>query len=708
MSPHDLILKHFRPTPAQREALDRLKLFTLADILFYLPSRLAQPGSFKRISDCTAGETVTIYAKVKKIGAKKGWKSKIPMTTGTLEDESGKIKVLWFNQAYMAKKVPEGTWATFTGKVSAQKEELAIINPDINGGEKNTADTLFKTDNQSGLIIPVYPETRNLSSGWFYYHAQELLKNKVHEQLVDPLPPYLLKKYKLPSLSTALVWLHSPKKAADAEAARKRFAFTEILGIQINRLNLRQNYQKTPAYHITVNKKSLKEFTERLSFPLTKAQERAVSEILTDLGSDKPMTRLLEGDVGSGKTAVAALAAFMCVASGKEVAYMAPTEILARQHFESFIKFFDHLNTQVGLLTGHEARKYPSKVYSEQHTHISKPTLLKWVAGGQIPVLVGTHSLIQKQVKWRDLGLVIIDEQHRFGIMQRGALAQKGTGGHVPHLLSMTATPIPRTLALTIYGDLDLSVLDEMPAGRQGVKTTIVAKKDESEMYKAIENELKAGRQAFVICPRIEEPDPSKAFALMTKSAKLEAKRLAEKVFPRYSIGLLHSKMKPKEKEEVMADFESGKTTILVATSVVEVGINVPNATVIIIEGAERFGLSQLHQLRGRVMRSSHLAHCYLRTDTANEKSHERLKALVTAKNGFELAELDLSLRGAGSLTGTSQWGISDIAMEALKNLRLVEAARTEAKLLLQKDPTLKSFPALQKYLHQENTLHLE
>jgi ATP-dependent DNA helicase RecG len=477
----------------------------------------------------------------------------------------------------------------------------------------------------------------------------------------------------------------------------------------LNRLSLRAAYQKTPAYRIAVNKKSLKEFTSRLPFPLTGAQERAVNEIMQDLGGDRPMTRLLEGDVGSGKTAVAALAAYMCVMSGKEVAYMAPTEILARQHFESFIKFFDHLNIQVGLLTGKEARKFPSKVYREEHTHISKPTLLKWVATGQIPILVGTHALIQKKVKWQKLGLVIIDEQHRFGVMQRGALTQKGGEQMVPHLFSMTATPIPRTLALTLYGDLDLSVLDELPKGRQGVTTKIIHRKDEAEMYAHIKLELAAGRQAFVICPRIDEADPNKASALQLRSAKQEAKRLAETIFPEYTIGVMHSKLKPKDKEEVMADFEEGKIKILVSTSVVEVGINVPNATVIIIEGAERFGLSQLHQLRGRVMRSSHMAHCYLRTDSTNQKSAERLKALVEAKNGFELAELDLSLRGAGTLTDTNQWGVSDIAMEALKNLRLVEAARAEAKNLLAGDPELLKHPLLQKHLKRaDQELHLE
>jgi ATP-dependent DNA helicase RecG len=434
-----------------------------------------------------------------------------------------------------------------------------------------------------------------------------------------------------------------------------------------------------------------------------------------------PMSRLLEGDVGSGKTAVAATASYATVkqrpfdfVQGKpqtfgnlQVAYMAPTEILAAQHFESFIKYFKHLPVNVGLITGSGCRKFPSKVNPGGWTDISRSQLLKWVANGEVPILIGTHALIQKTVKFKNLALVVIDEQHRFGTAQRRKLVRKD--GLAPHLLSMTATPIPRTLALTIYGDLDLSLLDEMPAGRKPIVTEIITPNKRDDTYEAIHKELEAGRQLYVICPRINEPDPEKEMALNVKSVTAEAKRLKKEVFQNYEIGILHSKMSKDKKEKVMEEFSAGKTDVLCATSVVEVGVNVPNATVIIIEGAERFGLAQLHQLRGRVIRSSHQAYCYVFAEAKTEKTMERLKALKTAKNGFELAELDLTLRGAGELGGTKQWGITDLGMEAIKNIKMVEAARTEAIALIEKDPELSGFPLLRKKVASKSAeLHFE
>ncbi len=375
---------------------------------------------------------------------------------------------------------------------------------------------------------------------------------------------------------------------------------------------------------------------------------------------------------------------------------MCPTEILASQHFESFIKYFSFLGIQIGLITGSGCKKFPSKLNPKGWTDISRTQLLKWVANGEIPILIGTHSLIQKSVKFKNLAYVIIDEQHRFGTKQRAKLVQKEmieliekpkhNSPTVPHLLSMTATPIPRTLALTIYGDLDLTLLDQMPHGRKPIITEIVLPNKRDEVYEKIKLEIKSGRQVYIICPRIDEPDPSKEDAINAKSVKEEAKRLKEKIFTDCEIGILHSKMKPSEKEKVMMDFKNGKINILCATSVVEVGVNVENATVIIIEGAERFGLAQLHQLRGRVIRSNNQAYCYVFTDTKSEKTFERLNALKTANSGFELAEYDLKFRGSGELSGGKQWGVSDIAMEALKNIKMVEAARTEAKILIEED----------------------
>jgi ATP-dependent DNA helicase RecG len=385
---------------------------------------------------------------------------------------------------------------------------------------------------------------------------------------------------------------------------------------------------------------------------------------------------------------------------------MCPTEILASQHFESFIKYFVHSGINVGLMTGSGCKKFPSKVNPGGWTDISRTQFLKWVANGEIPIVIGTHALIQKSVQFKHLAYVIIDEQHRFGTAQRAKLVQKD--GRVPHLLSMTATPIPRTLALTLYGDLDLTLLDQMPSGRKPVKTEIVPKDKREDIYQQVKARLEEGRQAYVICPRIDEPDPEKELALNAKSVKVEAKRLKEQIFPNATIDILHSKMKPKEKDAVMEKFASGKIDILVATSVVEVGVNVPNATIIIIEGAERFGLAQLHQLRGRVLRGTHQAYCYLLSESFSDKTHQRLKALVTAKNGFELSEMDLALRGAGELGGGKQWGISDIGMEAIKNIKMVEAAREEAKKLLADDPDLSGHTQLQVALTHRAQSHFE
>jgi ATP-dependent DNA helicase RecG len=433
------------------------------------------------------------------------------------------------------------------------------------------------------------------------------------------------------------------------------------------------------------------------------------------------MSRLLEGDVGSGKTAVAATTAYAVATSrppeglGKklefgnlQVAYMAPTEILAKQHFESFIEYFKHLPIQIGLITGSGCQKFPSKSNPDKPTPISKPQLLKWVKNGEVPILIGTHALIYKSVEFKHLAYVIIDEQHRFGTNQRKQLAKKDV--RMPHLLSMTATPIPRTLALTIYGDLDITLLDEMPKGRKPVITKLVTPAEVTAMYDHVRGELESGRQAYVICPRIDEPDPDKQMAVNTKSVMAEATRLKKDVFPGCRIAPLHGKMTPKEKDAVMADFYAHKIDVLVATSVVEVGVNVPNATNIIIEGAERFGLAQLHQLRGRVLRGTHQPYCFAVTESKSAKTQERLKALATAKNGFELAEHDLQFRGSGELYGAKQSGLTDLGMEAIKNLKLVEAARTEARHLVATYPDLaKHFPLIHERVERTTeALHME
>ncbi len=712
MNPNDPITKHFRLSLPQRQAVARLKLTTLENLLHHLPSRYEDPGEEKLIRDLVAGDLATVYGEVVSSKISKAFRKKIPMSELVVADSTGRLKAIWFHQAYMAKKANVGDFVRLKGKVSDRKGELYISNPALDRVESLApVGSLWQDDtNRVSVMTPIYPETRGLSSSWLEHAIKKLISSEeLLSALQDPMPPKLLERYHLPSLRTALIWIHQPQKLADAEAARKRFAFQEVFLIQLTRLSARAHYQSQPSFKIEIPSEAIRSFASGFNFKLTNAQERAINTILGDLKSGKPMARLLEGDVGSGKTAVAALTAAACVRTGFEVAYMAPTEILARQHFESFINYFKQIGNppQVGLITGTECRKFPSKLELGGHTNISRSQLLKWVGGGQIPILIGTHSLIQKTVKFKNLAYVIIDEQHRFGVMQRSNLVRKNVA-KPPHLLSMTATPIPRTLALTIYGDLDLTLLDARPAGHQPIITEILGEDNRSQAYNRVRNELKAGRQAYVICPRIDLPDPTKELALQAKSAKQEKERLEKEIFPDVPIGLLHSKMPADDKEEVMADFTAGKIKILVATSVVEVGVNVPNATVILIEGAERFGLAQLHQLRGRVWRSTHQAYCFLLTDKDSAKGKERLEGVAKAKSGFELAELDLKLRGPGSLAGRAQWGLSDVGMEALKNLKMVEAARAEATDLLKLDPQLKHFPLLAERVADKEEIHLE
>ena len=718
------IAECFKLQLSQKAILHRLGLVTIEDLIFYFPNRYSDISKIKKISDLSVGDTVTVYGKISKLKTGKGFRSKVPMSTGVIEDESGKLKVVWFHQAFVAKMLQEDSLVNLQGKIAENKNGLYLANPEIERTKDmpiDVGDTLF-AEKDTAYGIPVYPETRGLSSRWFHHHIQKILASGVLDELKDPLPEEILQKYHLPSLKSALVWVHGPKKENDALVARKRFAFEEIFFIQLKRQKARKEYEKKRAYNIDVKKEHVNDFVARFPFSMTQSQENSINTIIMDLEKNKPMLRLLEGDVGSGKTAVAAVTSFAVISSHPkdapfetlQVAYMAPTEILAKQLFDSFIKYFSHLPIQIGLITSSGCKKFPSKVNPSETTDISRAQLLKWVHGGEIQILVGTHSLISKSVKFKNLAYVVIDEQHRFGTDQRAQLVQKI--GHSPHFLSMTATPIPRTLALTIYGDLDLTLLDEMPHGRKQVITEIVLPNDREKIYEQVREELKKGRQAYIICPRISEPDPEKEKVLNVRSVKEEAIRLKKSVFPEYEIDILHSKLPPKSltpskksKESVMRDFADKKIDILVATSVIEVGINVPNATVIVIEGGERFGLSQLHQLRGRVLRSNNQAYCYVFADTKTQKTLDRLQALKTAKNGFELSELDLNLRGAGELAGRKQWGISDIGMEAIKNIKMVEAARTEALHIIEIDENFSSFPLISKRLAKtDGHVHFE
>lgn len=715
-------------------------------MLYYFPFRYIEFAGMKNISELISGEHSSVIGEIERSVAEKTWKKKMKLAEIIVKDDTGRIKCIWFNQPYLANKIRPEMKVMISGKVLSGKNGLFFANPEWHALSENLQPATNYPQQIS--LLPIYSETYGVSSSWIRWQIKRLFE-KITD-FPEIIPEEILKKYHLPGIKRALTAAHFPKTPAESEAAKKRFAFEEIFFIQLNRQSQKKKNEEIRGVSVNPNEKLVKEFKESLSYKLTSAQERVISQILDDFKKSHPMSRLLEGDVGSGKTIVAAAVSLNVINDNYQVAFMAPTEILARQHFEEFIHRLEPFHVSIGLLTSSESKKFPSKIAFKKSTDVSKSQLLKFAESGDIKILIGTHALIQDKVKFKKLGLVIIDEQHRFGTKQRANLAknkeeikqyydspkllkksQIGFIKSAPHLLSMTATPIPRTLALTLYGDLDLSMLDEMPPGRIKIITKVVSPKERENTYEFIRKEIKNGRQAFVICPRIEAKDPNiklqnTNYKLQTrlglfemKAVKEEYKKLKEHIFPEFEIAMLHGKLKPKEKEEIMKKFsaKSGsasgkkerKIDILVSTSVVEVGVDVPNATIMMIEGGERFGLAQLHQFRGRVGRGKHQSYCFVFTESATEKTRERLRALQNAKNGFELAEYDLMSRGPGELYGKNQWGMSDVGMEALKNIKMVEAARFEAQNLINQDHELKKYPLLKQRVEEiRQKIHFE
>ena len=585
--------------------------------------------------------------------------------------------------------------------------------------------------------MPVYSETRGVTSRWLRYVIKPLLY-RFADQIQETLPKEIIKKYKFLPIQEAVWQLHFPDSFEHADAAKSRFSFEDIFLIQLNVLKEKIKLMQKKAAACPMSADLMKTFTDSLPFQLTDSQRKCAFAILKDLEKTVPMSRLLEGDVGSGKTVVATMAALSTVKNGHQVAFMAPTEILAKQHFRSVSEMLNPpaggFDVSIGMMTGKDAR-----IFRKGETfEVSKKSFNGDLENGQIDIAIGTHSLIQKGVVFKNLALVILDEQHRFGVEQRDHLIKNKKT--VPHLLSMTATPIPRTLALTVYGDLDLSLIDEMPANRKKIKTIIVEPAQRKEAYDFIRKEVEGGKGVFVIFPKIDSlaskakealekngpmtgsfvpqnypsaslgvNDLSRLGINEVKALKEEYERLSKEVFPDLRITMLHGKMKAAEKERIMLDFKKGEIDILLSTSVVEVGVDVPRATIMMIEGAERFGLSQLHQFRGRVGRSDMQSYCFLFTTDPSMLNRKRLKALVESNNGFELAEKDLEIRGPGSLYGTQQWGVPDIAMQGLSNIFLVEKTRAAAKEILEKDPELKNYPELKERLKQFQTrIHFE
>lgn len=743
-------------TPRYARTLEKLDLFTVRDLLFYFPFRYDDFSKVVEIDVKYLDQNISVEGKVIKAKNNRIFKRRMTVQEVIINDKNNTpLKIAWFNQPFILDSARIGTTIRVSGKLETRGKYFSMTGP---AWEKANRD-----ETHTGRLIPVYSETAGLTSRWLRWQIKPLLL--LAKNIDDILPADIRKKFNLYDIYTALAQIHFPDSKEKLIRAQKRFAFEEMFLVQLKSLQVKKQWEENSGITINFDEKLIKNFVDNLPFKLTDAQRKAAFEILKDLEKSRPMNRLLEGDVGSGKTVVAAIASLQTVSAGYQVAIMAPTEVLARQHFESFCQLFKDYDFNIALLTNSyrlirhpeldqrgtvilsstkesegSAKDYKSpnnnskSLIKSQSDSSFRPSgiqndgrgkILEKTKMGKINLIIGTHALIQKDIKFKNLALVIIDEQHRFGVAQRAALQSEtmdiedGESKTIPHLLTMTATPIPRSLAIAFFGSLDLSILDEMPKNRKMIITKIVPPAGRKEIYNFIRSQIntgpastrgddrsstRGGRQVFVIFPLVEE---SKALSEV-KAAAEESEKL-KKIFPEFKIGLMHGRLKAKEKENIMQDFQDKKTQILVSTSVLEVGIDVPNATVMIIENAERFGLSQLHQFRGRVGRSEHQSYCFLFTESGSQKSTERLTALEKTNDGFEISKIDLELRGPGQFFGTIQSGLPDIAMENLTNVKLIKFAREEAQNILRDDPQLKKHPLLMDALRKfSEKIHLE
>ena len=594
------------------------------------------------------------------------------ITEAIASDDSGSIKLVWFNQPYRATAIKTGQIYYISGNYELKNRSFTIQNPSI----EMVSDMPVNT----ARILPVYKETKGLSSRQIRAALKQCLE--VIKIMPESLPSGILKSEKLISKSDAIKLLHFPTNPEDLEKAKLRLGFEEVFALSMASLLNKQENKHEVSLSIDFKKDLAQKFVANLPFDLTEAQRKAIWQIYLDLQKKEPMNRLVEGDVGSGKTVVATMAALMPLALGWQVALMAPTELLARQHAETIHKLLKPLNQHetVGLLVG---GLKPAQ----------KDAARKAISEGKIKFMIGTQALIQETVDMHKLALIVIDEQHRYGVDQRKKLMSKA--GHMPHVLSLTATPIPRSLALTLYGELDVSILDQKPAGRIPITTTIESPNSRSALYEKIDQQLDQGRQMFVVCPLISESE-----TLKLNSAEIVYQDIQKGHFKKRSIGLLHGKMKPAEKQEIMQNFVNHELDILVSTTVIEVGVDVPNASIMLIESAERFGLAQLHQLRGRVGRGEHPGFCYLMLSDSKPPSR-RIRALESSSDGFKLAELDLDIRGPGAIYGTSQHGQLDLRIAKLTDVKLISKARSSAKQLIESDDNLLQYKELMTHVNR-------
>ena len=856
--------------------LKRLGIETVRDLLWHFPTRYEDWSEISPIAELKIGDEKTVQGLVQSVRSTFIPRRRILVTEATVADESGTIKAVWFNQPYITQSLKEGRRVSIAGKVKHGKKGVHLSSPvhelldTRNGG----------TTRHTARIVPVYPETRGITSRGIRFILQPILESI--ETIPEFIPEEILEELKLPEINKALRDIHMPEKIEETERAKERFAFQDLFLLQLKNVTEKLALQKQTAPAVKCDKTALQKLLKQLPFKFTDSQDTSLKEILENVSEPHPMNRLLQGDVGSGKTIVAGITAIIAGSKPNNVqtAFMAPTEILSRQHYKTLTALFDGFTGGIGLLVAKEARVFHGDGLEDKTT---RKKLLDAVANGKVKILIGTHTLIQKSVKFNRLGLVVIDEQHRFGVKQRAMLAVRGQAqtetrtntdelllyedltykirgsvfevkkqiglGHketvyqkalaeelhkrgvkfesekiinisyknkkvgtyqpdfvvdgkvivelkalsyvgeahqkqvwsylkgspyklallinfgskdvemkrivydtargprgsasspresvlVPHFLSMSATPIPRTLMMTVFGNLDISLITELPAGRRKIITKIVDPKNRDKAYAFIRGEVRKGRQVYVVCPRIETPaqngaEDTRANAEIphtsassphqsavdrrstvwddVKAVEDEYQKLSKKVFPDLRVSMIHGKLKSKEKDSIMRAFSDGKSDVLVSTSVIEVGVDIPNSTIIMIENAERFGLAQLYQFRGRVGRGEHQSFCFLFTDSHTPTVHKRLESLLTAKNSFELAEKDLEIRGPGEFLGTSQSGLPDIAMKAIQNPKLLKSAQQKALEIIEKDQTLKSYPALRKQLEMfGDKIHLE
>jgi len=649
--------------PKTARTLKKLGLETLGDLLWHLPRRYDDYSQLKTINRLWYGEEVTVIGTVEDIGVRQVRKGKMKLIEAVIGDGTGALRVTWFNQPWIADKLTPGKGVVLSGKVDQYLGRLTMNSPEW--------EPLERIQLHTNRIVPVYPLTAGVTGKWLRRVINSVV-TRYADRVPDPLPPSTMETAQLTPLSAAIHQVHFPDDWDSLGQAQHRLAFDEMFFLQLGVLAQKQEWEQLLTHPLPIDSAFIEQWVENLPFELTNAQKRSLEFERADLANNHPMNRLIQGDVGSGKTVVAAAAILITAMNGFQSAFMAPTSILAEQHFstlkELLPKEIGASEEKIRLLLGSTPER-------------EKAEIREGLSQGSILVVIGTHALLEDPVTFAKLGLTVIDEQHRFGVNQRAILRSKGDN---PNLLVMTATPIPRSLALTIYGDLDLTVIDEMPPGRKPTETRVLTPIERSRAYQFIQSQLDKGRQAFIIYPLVEESEKIEA-----KAAVEEHERLQTEVFPNQQVGLLHGRLKQDEKEKVMQRFRSGEYQILVSTSVVEVGVDIPNSSVMLIEGANRFGLAQLHQFRGRVGRDDQPSYCLLIPDTIDDTDNERLKAMEEIHDGFKLAEIDLEQRGPGDFLGTRQSGFAELQMARLTDVELIEKARKAAKDIFKIDPDL-------------------